>query len=140
MTSTPPPRRRPRLACWFLTTAAALAPVLGLPGAGRAPVGPSAARAAEDEPVPPKVEAAVDKALSYLSKNQRDDGSWPQGRTSTTAVPSLAVMAFLSRGHVPGQGPYGEVVNKAIDYVLKCQQEDGMLSKGNGNAGMYEHG
>lgn len=139
MTSSPLFRRPPRFARWLLT-AAALAPVLGLPGVGRVPGGPPAARAAEEEPVPPKVEAAVDKALAYLAKHQRDDGTWPQGRTSTTAVPSLTVMAFLARGHVPGQGPYGEVVNKAIDYVLKCQQDDGMLSKGNGTAGMYEHG
>jgi hypothetical protein len=36
-------------------------------------------------------------------------------------------MAFLSRGHQPGFGPYGEQLNRAIDYVLSCQQADGLL-------------
>jgi hypothetical protein len=95
---------------------------------------------ADDEPVPPKVESAVDKALAWLARGQKPDGSWLQGHGSSTAVPSLAVMAFLARGHVPGQGPYGEVINRGIDYVLKVQKDDGMLSAGNGNAAMYEHG
>jgi hypothetical protein len=97
-------------------------------------------RLSDDEPVPPKVESAVDKALGWLAREQKSDGSWRQGHGSSTAVPSLAVMAFLSRGHVPGQGPYGEVINRGIDYVLGIQKEDGMLSAGSGNAGMYEHG
>src|SRR4051812_37748815 len=102
------PRRPRRVARWLLIGAVAAAPLLGLPGG---PVGtkPPVARAApaDEEAVPPKVEAAVDKALLWLSRSQKDDGSWKQGG-STTAVPSLAVMAFLSRGHVPGQGAYGE--------------------------------
>lgn len=99
------------------------------------------ARADQDENVPPKVRDAVDKALSWLKDNQKPDGSWQAGGGSTTAVPSLAVMAFLARGHVPGQGPYGDLLNKTIDFVLDCQQESGLLSKAQGgNAVMYEHG
>jgi hypothetical protein len=99
----------------------------------------------QDEPVPPKVKAAVDKALDWMAQNQQPTGDWAHGRTAgTTAVPSLAVMAFLSRGHVPGQGPYGDVINKAIDLVLDSQAVDGpkkgLLAKEDGNAVMYEHG
>ncbi len=36
-------------------------------------------------------------------------------------------MAFLSRGYQPGHGPYGQQLNKAIDFVLSCQKEDGLL-------------
>ena len=36
-------------------------------------------------------------------------------------------MAFLSRGHQPGAGPYGQQLNRAIDFVLSCQKEDGLL-------------
>jgi len=102
-------------------------------------VAPVAHAAEDDEKVPPRVEAAIDKALAWLAKNQKEDGSWTQG-SSTTAVPALAVKAFLARGHVPGQGPYGEHINKGIDYVLLKQQNDGLLSAANGNASMYEHG
>lgn len=133
-----PPRRWAR---WLLAAVVAAAPFAGAGEfAGVTAVAPVRAAAEDDEPVPPKVEAAVDKALDWLAKNQKDDGSWSQGQGSSTAVPSLAVMAFLARGHVPGQGRYGEVLNKGIDYVLGIQQEDGMLSKGRSNAGMYEHG
>jgi len=36
-------------------------------------------------------------------------------------------MAFLSRGHVPGEGPYGPQLSRAIDYVLASQQPSGLL-------------
>ena len=96
---------------------------------------------AQDEPVSPKVRDAVGKALVWLRDNQKPNGTWPQGGPAgTTAVPSLGVLAFLSRGHVPGQGPYGDVLNKSIDFVLDSQKDNGMLSGGEGNAIMYEHG
>ena len=85
---------------------------------------------------------SIDKALAYLAKNQKPDGTFPQGDAAgTTAVPSLAVMAFMARGHVPGQGPYGDTLNRSIDYILESQQEDGLISRNqNGNHVMYEHG
>ena len=95
---------------------------------------------AQDDPVPPHVEASVDKALDWLAKNQKPDGTWPHGGGSTTAVPSLAVMAFLARGHVPGQGAYGDLLNASIDHVLASQRDDGTLSAAKNNAMMYEHG
>jgi prenyltransferase beta subunit len=49
-------------------------------------------------------------------------------------------MAFLARGHVPGQGPYGDVLYKSIDYVIATQKETGLLSAASNNAVMYEHG
>ena len=122
----------------------AAAVLLGLPSASLLgpQASPSVARAdtGDDEPVPPKVQAAVDKALAWLSKNQKPEGTWQAGNGISTSVPSLAVMAFLARGHVPGQGPYGDTLTKAIDFVLTQQKEDGLLAGNNGNAQMYEHG
>jgi len=95
----------------------------------------------QDEPVPQKVRDSVDKALVWLKDNQKPDGTWQQGGAAgTTAVPSLAVMAFLARGHVPGQGPYGDVINKSIDFVVDSQKDTGLLSRQESNAVMYEHG
>src|SRR5690242_487527 len=133
-----PAPKRAILRATLCAALALFAPCAGIPTAARAADRPE--RAVDDEPVPPKVEAAVDKALAWLAREQLSDGAWRQGHGSTTAVPSLAVMAFLARGHVPGQGPYGEVINRGIDYVLKVQRDDGMLSTSDGNAGMYEHG
>lgn len=95
----------------------------------------------EDQAVPENVRAAIDKALAYLKENQQPDGDWPHGQQAgTTAIPSLAVLAFLARGHVPGQGPYGDTVDKAIDFVLDSQKESGLIARDETNAEMYEHG
>ena len=57
------------------------------------------------------------------------------------AVTALAVMAFLSAGHVPGEGPYGDAVASGIRYDLDNQQTNGLLaSRFNGGAEMYDHG
>ena len=37
-------------------------------------------------------------------------------------------MAFLSRGYQPGVGPYGQQINRAIDFVISCQRPDGLFS------------
>ena len=114
------------------------------PGIARSAPADSAVEA-QDEPVQPRVKIAVDKALAWMSQNQQPDGTWAHGREAgTTAVPSLATMAFLARGHIPGQGPYGQVLNKSIDYVLDNQYlegpKKGLLAHEDGNAVMYEHG
>jgi hypothetical protein len=75
-----------------------------------------------------QVENSVDRALAWLATQQGPDGSFPTRDTAQPAVTSLCVMAFLSRGHQPGFGPYGQQLNRAIDYVLSCQQDDGLFS------------
>jgi hypothetical protein len=95
--------------------------------------------------VSPAAGASIDRALQYLHQAQLLSGDFPHGPTAgTTAVASLAVMAFLSHGHMPGQGPYGAGINSAIDYVLKSQQlegpKKGLLARDESNVAMYEHG
>ena len=75
-----------------------------------------------------QVEGSVDRGLSWLASQQAPDGSFPTLNTGQPGVTSLCVMAFLSRGHRPGFGPYGERLNRAIDYVLSCQKESGLFS------------
>jgi len=49
----------------------------------------------------------VDRALAYLHQTQEKDGSWKAGgHGKNAAITGLAVMAFLSAGHVPGEGKY----------------------------------
>ena len=74
-----------------------------------------------------QMENAVDRALAWLATRQADDGSFPSLATAQPAVTSLCIMAFLSRGHQPGIGPYGAQLNRAIDFVLSCQKPDGLL-------------
>jgi len=95
--------------------------------------------------VTPKASSAVDRALVWLKQNQQPDGSFRSGGAAgQTAITSLAVLAFLARGNVPGQGPYGDAINSAIDYVLAGQRLDGpkkgLIARDESNAMMYEHG
>jgi len=85
-----------------------------------------------------KLEKSIDKALQFLQKNQDSSGAWKLYLDQSTASTSLAVMAFLSAGHVPGEGPYGETVEKGIEWVLQKQRPDGLL--GSFSYQMYEHG
>ncbi len=49
-------------------------------------------------------------------------------------------MAFMARGHVPGQGPYGDNLNHAIDAILTLQQASGLIASRGRSHPMYEHG
>ena len=75
-----------------------------------------------------QIEDAVDRALAWLAANQERDGSFPTLPSAQPAVTSLCVMAFLSRGHLPGLGPYGATMDRAIDFVVSCQKPDGLFS------------
>jgi len=71
------------------------------------------------------LDESVDKALAYLASVQIPPGQPVAGSFACTpdvrgnsGITSLCVMAFLSKGHTPGLGPYGDVINRGIDYVL----------------------
>jgi hypothetical protein len=91
-----------------------------------------------EDSISPQTQASIDRALKYLADHQDKDGTWPTGIGPSTAVTSLATMALMARGHTPGQGPYGEHINKAIDFVLTHQMPNGVLSATSGT--MYDHG
>jgi hypothetical protein len=72
---------------------------------------------------------AVDRGLNWLATRQEADGSFSAPEAGQPGITALCVLAYLSRGHLPGQGPYGERLNRAIDFVLSCQKADGLLCK-----------
>lgn len=74
-----------------------------------------------------QLDRTVDRGLEYLAKQQQADGSFETLAIGQPGVTSLCVMAFLSRGHMPGQGQYGEQINRAVEFVLATQQENGIL-------------
>jgi prenyltransferase beta subunit len=87
------------------------------------------------------VDDAMDKALEFLAAKQEPDGSFGNKGPARTAVTSLVVMAFLSKGHLPGLGPYGEVINKGVDFTIKAQHSSGLIcAEGNAHGAMYSHG
>lgn len=87
------------------------------------------------------VDAAVVKALKYLAREQQPNGSWRVNSFGeSTAATSLAVMAFLAAGHIPGEGPYGEPIERGVQWVLDHQQPNGMIVHKTSHGPMYSHG
>ncbi len=74
-----------------------------------------------------KVDESVDQALEFLITQQGRNGAFNTVDTGQPGVTALCVLAFLSRGHVPGEGPYGTAISRAIDFVLSRQRGDGLL-------------
>lgn len=88
----------------------------------------------------PKADPAVEKALDFLQRAQKPDGSYEGQYGDSTGVPALAGMAFLSKGHLPTEGPYTTALNRIIDFILASQKPDGLFEKGSGGSGpMYAH-
>ena len=76
-----------------------------------------------------EVEKSIDDGIAFLMRQQRPDGSFQPIAENEPGISGLCVMALLSRGHLPGEGPYGEKLTKAINYILSCQQHDGLIAR-----------
>jgi hypothetical protein len=72
----------------------------------------------------------VDRALAYLASQQKSDGSFDSDLVGQPGVTALCTLAFLSRGHLPSQGPYGRNIAAAIGYILSTQKPVGLLCLG----------
>ena len=86
---------------------------------------------------------AIDRGLAYLARRQNEDGSFGNGGyRSNVAVCSLGGLAFMASGSTPGRGPYGEHVNRCIEYILEHGQASGFIvADGTSSHGpMYGHG
>ncbi len=102
----------------------------------------SSAHAAPPGPTEREVDDAIVRALRYLAQQQQPSGGWvvdSYGGEATSST-SLAVMSFLAAGHVPAEGPYGDAVNRGVQYVLDHQETNGMLVHRRGHGPMYDHG
>jgi hypothetical protein len=75
-----------------------------------------------------RTDAAVDRSLSWLAAQQQPDGSFPTLDMGQPGVTGLCILAFMSHGHVPGEGRYGDQLARAVDYVAACQKENGLIA------------
>ncbi len=87
------------------------------------------------------MDRAIERGLATLQLMQdKTEGCWrDRARRPNPAVTGLAVMAFLSAGHVPGEGRYGATIEKGIRWILRKQQKNGLIAD-NGQQEMYHHG
>ena len=104
-------------------------------------------------------EDAVERGLAYLARMQQRDGYWTRVETDERpddharghhdmACTGFALLAFLGHDHTPDKpGPYHDAVNRAVDWLISQQDDDGDLRgperfRGGGadSANMYDQG
>ncbi len=88
-----------------------------------------------------RVDAAVDKAISYLVSQQRQDGAITS-KNHETAMSSLAIMAMAGVGHQPSDDTEaGRAMRQALEYVLRDDRQDNQGYFGRADRSrMYGHG
>jgi hypothetical protein len=135
------------LACAVVLASGLLAYVMAQPVAAPTPAAPSATAAPLTElKVIERVTTATDRALDYLEQKQIKDGPEAGSWNTNQAFNALAMLAFMSKGHVPGRGKYGDliesgavkpgVLTRAKKYMLSKALPTGYIS----SSSMYEHG
>ena len=96
---------------------------------------------------------SIEQGLRFLARTQREDGAWisdagnkvndeyrvPDGQRDVphVGVTALGILAFLAAGHVPGRGPYGVPMDRAVRFLMANVQSDGFVSAH--GTRMYDH-
>lgn len=75
-----------------------------------------------------RADAAASRALQWLAAEQQPDGSFPSVDLGQPGVTGLCVLAFMAHGELPGHGRFGQQLERAADYVLTAQKENGLLT------------
>lgn len=89
-----------------------------------------------------RIHRAVARGLSYIASQQNEDGSFGQHSRygKNVGITSLCALAFMSDGHLPGRGQYGDVVERALNFVLGNAAETGLIAADTSHGPMYGHG
>ena len=82
----------------------------------------------------PQTEAAIERGLAFLARNQRPDGSWTLAGyserptlSSDTAATGLTLLAFQGAGYNHMQYQYREQCLAAIEFLIERQRPNGDL-------------
>ena len=114
------------------------------------------ARLAAERGGTPGSERAVELGLRWLAEHQRQDGSWwldhrkahececrnPGIAETRVGATALALLPYLGAGYTHRSGPYQDVIQNGLDYLLsriRHTQRGGDLREGLGHE-MYSHG
>ncbi|MEZ6123646.1 MAG: prenyltransferase/squalene oxidase repeat-containing protein [Planctomycetaceae bacterium] len=105
-------------------------------------------------------EAAVERSLRWFSRTQSKDGHWDAeeygagqiavdengvqrdyaGRHADSGITALVSLSFLGAGYTHEDGHYALTVDRALDWIIRQQDEDGCLAGAAGHyARMYCH-
>ena len=114
--------------------------VIGLPAmsSGEAERG---AEEADFVEITPEMRAAAERGLKYLASAQSADGSWGGNRFQRhVGITSLACLALMADGHLPGRGTYARQVEAGLEFILNSVQETGLVAADTSHGPMYGHG
>ena len=90
------------------------------------------------EPYAERTEFSVRRALNYLMRSQREDGTFPGANGDTAGVVAVAGMSFLAAGYTPNSWtPEGLTIIKCAEYCVKRQKVNGYMGDDGGR--MYSH-
>jgi hypothetical protein len=87
--------------------------------------------------ITPASEAALERGLAWLAKNQGADGSWG---SNDLGLVSMGALAFMAAGHAPGRGKYGRELDRAVEFVISRSRPSGLLNIADPQRDMYNHG
>ncbi|MCE5328376.1 MAG: terpene cyclase/mutase family protein [Planctomycetaceae bacterium] len=87
--------------------------------------------------VTPQSQAALERGIEWLAKNQGPKGNWDNEHMGLV---SMGLLAYLSAGHLPGRGKYGHNVQQAMDYLVNNAKPSGLLNISARGSDMYNHG
>ena len=92
--------------------------------------------------ITPEQTIAVEKGLEYLASRQNAEGSFGNSGAygATAAITALSGIAFMADGNLPGRGKYGDNVRKAVQFIVRNQQESGLFTTSASQGEMYSHG
>jgi len=85
-----------------------------------------------------ETDAAIERALDYLSRQQQKDGAITDG-PNRLATTGLAVLAYLASGNTQDDGRHGQALRAAVDYLASAVPADGYVGQVDGSR-MYGHG
>jgi len=104
-----------------------------------------------------RTRAAIAEGTRFLMSLQQSDGSWlsdagkkinstyklfPEGKgIPHVGVTGLAVLSLLAGGHLPGRGPYGAAMDRAVRFLTVNMDEHGYIASGKAGSRtrMYSH-
>lgn len=98
-----------------------------------------------DELITPAAAKAIKRGLAVLDQRQIKAGRFkgafgPAGYQAGTAVCALSGLAFMCGGNSPGEGPYGEDIDRCVDYLMSVTADTGYIAAPGGSDNMYGHG
>src|SRR5688500_10704203 len=78
-------------------------------------LGSPQARAEGDWEVTVASEKALQSGLDWMGITQGAEGNWT---SNDVGLVSMGALAFMAAGHAPGRGKHGQVIDRALNYVV----------------------